>query len=273
VQEGKLEEAQQLLCRASELDPENQRVREAFAAVEATIAAEHSQPAVAPTAMGDQGSDEIVMATLVEAGDARDTEPDTDLDKDLMDAAAMRPAVEPQPAASPTASTSPTAPSPTTPSLLEPTLAPSPVVSAPTSARRSFAEAQEEEPNPTHRLIDAASQWSTVLKPFLVDNVGWFVGAFLVIAGFVVLIVSFWGSIEQNRILMHSLVYISLAVATGMFFSMAYFMRLKYPQLESSSNVLLVIVALLIPLVFAAAVLTTLVPGTAADVIIEARMR
>ena len=98
-------------------------------------------------------------------------------------------------------------------------------------------------------------------------------GAFLVIAGFVVLIVSFWENIEQNRILMHSLVYISLAVATSMFFAMAYFMRLKYPQLESSSNVLLVIVALLIPLVFAAAALTTLVPGTPADVIIQASMR
>ncbi len=141
------------------------------------------------------------------------------------------------------------------------------------TSRRSFAEADDEIPNPTHRLIDAASQWSTVLKPFLVDNVGWFVGAFLVIAGFVVLIVSFWENIEQNRILMHSLVYISLAVATSMFFAMAYFMRLKYPQLESSSNVLLVIVALLIPLVFAAAVLTTLVPGTPADVIIQASMR
>ncbi len=86
------------------------------------------------------------------------------------------------------------------------------------------------------------------------------------------MIVSFWGNIEQNRILMHSLVYFSLAATTGIFFAMAYFMRLKYPQLENSSNVLLVIVALLIPLVFAAAVLTTLVPGAPADVIVQASM-
>lgn len=131
----------------------------------------------------------------------------------------------------------------------------------------SFANDDEpEQPNPTQRLIDAASQWSAVIKPFLLDNVGWFVGAFLVVAGFVVLIVTFWGSIERNPILMNSLVYASLLVATGAFFSAAYFMRLRYPQLESSSNVLLVIVVLLIPLVFAAAMLTSLVPIAAADV-------
>ncbi len=139
-------------------------------------------------------------------------------------------------------------------------------VAAPT-AQRSFAE-EEEIPSPTQRLIDSASEWSSVLKPFLLDNVGWFVGAFLVIAGFVVLIVSFWGSIEQNQILVHSIVYFSLLGTTGMFFAMAYFMRMKYPQLESSSNVLMVIVTLLIPLVFAAAVLTTLVPATPAEIAI-----
>ena len=47
---------------------------------------------------------------------------------------------------------------------------------------------------------------------------------------------------------------------------MAYFMRVKYPQLENSSNVMLVIVALLIPLVFAAALLTSFVPVALPDV-------
>lgn len=131
----------------------------------------------------------------------------------------------------------------------------------------SFAnDDEQDQPNPTQRLIDATSQWAAVIKPFLLDNVGWFVGAFLVVAGFVVLIVTFWGSIEQNPILMNSLVYASLLVATGVFFSAAYFMRLRYPQLQSSSNVLLVIVVLLIPLVFAAAMLTSLIPVAAPDV-------
>jgi len=59
---------------------------------------------------------------------------------------------------------------------------------------------------------------------------------------------------------MSSLVYFSLVATTGFFFAVAYFMRIKRPALETSSNVLLIIVSLLIPLVFAAAALTTLVP-------------
>jgi hypothetical protein len=128
----------------------------------------------------------------------------------------------------------------------------------------AFVEEEEDVPSPLHRLIESASQWSSLLKPFLLDNVGWFVGVFLVIAGFAVLIVSFWGTIQNNHLLMHSLVYLSLSAATGLFFSAAYFMRLRYPQLEISSNVLLVIVALLIPLVFASAVLTSLIPSAPA---------
>jgi hypothetical protein len=136
----------------------------------------------------------------------------------------------------------------------------------PKRSHETFAEDQEEIPSPHRRWIEAASHWSSIIKPFLLDNVGWFVGAFMVVAGFVVLIFTFWSTIEQNRILMQSLVFSALAVATGMFFSLAYFMRVKYPQLETSSNVLLVIVALLIPLVFAAAVLTSLVPAASSEV-------
>ena len=127
-----------------------------------------------------------------------------------------------------------------------------------TPAAASFAE--EEVPSPTQRWVEAASEWSKVLKPFLLDNVGWFIGAFLIIAGFVVLLTSFWRNIEENQVLMFSLVYFSLVATTGFFFAVAYFMRVKRPELETSSNVLLIIVSLLIPLVFAAAALTTLVP-------------
>ena len=137
----------------------------------------------------------------------------------------------------------------------------SPPILTNTASLPTFTPEEEERISPIERLIDSASRWSSLLKPFLLDNVGWFIGTFLVIAGFVVLIVSFWGSIERNPILMHSLVYFSLAIATAFFFSAAYFMRLRYPQLESSSNVLLVIVALLIPLVFASAALTSLIPA------------
>lgn len=123
----------------------------------------------------------------------------------------------------------------------------------------SFVE--EEIPSPTQRWIEAASEWSKILKPFLLDNVGWFIGVFLIIAGFVVLITTFWRNIEENRLLMLSFVYISLFATTAMVFALAYFLRVKHPELETSSNVLLIIVALLIPLVFAAAALTTLLPA------------
>ena len=128
-----------------------------------------------------------------------------------------------------------------------------------TATAPSFVE-EEDVPSPAQRLIESASQWSKILKPFLLDNVGWFIGVFLIIAGFVVLITSFWRNIAENQLLLFSLVYFSLVGTTGLFFALAYFMRVKHPELETSSNVLLIIVALLIPLVFAVAALTTLVP-------------
>ncbi len=261
---GRFDEAQQKLSRASELDPSNEAVRVALAEIHAKISEANSAAAMTPTQVGDPVEDEVVTARLVEPDDG----PGTESDSKPVEAEAVKPDVVLQPFAAADAAKIPS-------SLQSPaseTTPPPPAVRLNSSARRSFEEVEDEVPNPTQRLIDAASRWSTVLKPFLVDNVGWFVGAFLVIAGFVVLIVSFWGNIEQNRILMHSLVFFSLAATTGIFFAMAYFMRLKYPQLESSSNVLLVIVSLLIPLVFAAAVLTTLVPGAPADAIIQASM-
>jgi hypothetical protein len=242
-------QVQRELAQARELDPKNRDVREALAEVAARISAAHSQLAAKPAPAGDR------IETGIALGD-----PESPIDAILVEPTHVTPAP---------AACSPVAPVATAVSASQ---------AAPTTGalqkgaavRRSFAE--EDVPNPTQRLIDAASNWSKVLKPFLVDNVLWFVGTFLVIAGFVVLIVTFWGSIEQNRILMHSLVYLALLTATGMFFALAYFMRSKYPQLESSSNVLLVIVTLLIPLVFAAAVLTTLVPSVSTDTIIQASM-
>lgn len=85
-------------------------------------------------------------------------------------------------------------------------------------AATSFAD-EEEVPNVAQRHLEALSTWTNLVKPFLMDNVGWFVGAFLVIAGFVVLIVTFWNTIEQNQILMHSLVFAALFLATGLFFA------------------------------------------------------
>ena len=137
----------------------------------------------------------------------------------------------------------------------EPVKEPAPMV----APAPSFAE-EEEIPSPTQRFIEAASREFQLLKPFLLDNVGWFVGAFLIIAGFVVLITTLWNTIGENPILMRSLLFFALLGFTGLFFALAYFMRLKHPELETSSNVLLAIVSLLVPLVFASATLITLIP-------------
>ncbi len=124
----------------------------------------------------------------------------------------------------------------------------------------SFAQ-EEEIPSPAHRFIEGFSEWSRPLRPFLLDNIGWFVGVFLLIAGYVALLTTFWEDIEGNRILRQFLLFLSLFLTTGLFFSLACYMRVKYPELETSSNVVLIIVSLLTPLVFIAAVLITLVPA------------
>jgi hypothetical protein len=148
--------------------------------------------------------------------------------------------------------------------LPPPVTAPAAVTATPIAPDRATASLDEEEPaipSATQRWLEAASEWSSMLKPFLVDNVGWFVGTFLIVAGFVVLLAAFWRDIGANPVLLRSLVFWLLAATTSVLFGLAYYMRRKYPQLETSSNVLLIIVALLIPLVFAAAAVTTLAPS------------
>ncbi len=124
----------------------------------------------------------------------------------------------------------------------------------------SFVQ-EEEIPSPVQGFIEGFSEWSRPLRPFLLDNIGWFVGVFLVIAGYVGLLTTFWEDIEGNRLLRQFLLFLSLFLTTGLFFSLAYYMRIKYPKLETSSNVVLIIVSLLTPLVFIAAVLISLVPA------------
>ena len=124
----------------------------------------------------------------------------------------------------------------------------------------SFVQ-EDKIPSPAQRFVEGFSGWSRPLRPFLLDNAGWFVGVFLIIAGYVALLTTFWEDIEGNRLLRQFLLFLSLFLTTGLFFSLACYMRVKYAELEASSNVVLIIVSLLTPLVFIAAVLITLVPA------------
>jgi hypothetical protein len=119
----------------------------------------------------------------------------------------------------------------------------------------------DEIPPPAHRVVEAASRWSSALRPFLLDNVGWFIGAFLILAGCGVLVTTFWRNIDESELLKHSIVFLGLFVTTGAFLGAAYAMRLRHRDLETSSNVLLFIASMLVPFVFATAVQTTLLRG------------
>jgi tetratricopeptide (TPR) repeat protein len=239
-QRGEFEASEARLREALDLVPGNPEILAALDRVQRSRAEQRRrgpvlQPTSSPPSLGRRGSEDVVEADLLQP--ASTTRPKSIREETL--------AEQPRQMAGAAA---------TRPQTLRAGSG-----TAQTAAARSFAE-EEEIPSPAQRWVEAVSEWSQVLKPFLIDNVGWFVGAFLIVAGFVVLITTFWQNIEENQILMASLVFVSLVAATGFFFAVAYFMRVKRPALETSSNVLLIIVSLLIPLVFAAAALTTLVP-------------
>ena len=246
LQRAEFEAAEAQLKEALELAPENQEILATLARVQRSLAEQRCPPVSQPTSLPESPTSEVVVegVLLQPASESIPavTFPGSDAWGEVL-VLAEQPWQAAKAAAFQAAS----------PARRERG------VTDRTPAAPSFAE-EEEVPSPTQRWVEAASEWSKVLKPFLLDNVGWFIGAFLIIAGFVVLITTFWRNIEENQILMSSLVYFSLVATTGFFFAVAYFMRIKRPALETSSNVLLIIVSLLIPLVFAAAALTTLVP-------------
>lgn len=239
-QRGEFEASEARLKEALDLVPGNPEILAALDRVQRSHAEQRRrgpvpQPTSSPPSPGRRGSEDVVEAELLQPASPIRFEPVRE----------EMPAEQPWQTAGAAA---------TRPQSLR---TGSSAAQMPTT--RSFAE-EEEIPSPAQRWVEAVSEWSQVLKPFLIDNVGWFIGAFLIVAGFVVLITTFWRNIEENQILMVSLVFFSLVATTGFFFAVAYFMRVKRPALETSSNVLLIIVSLLIPLVFAAAALTTLVP-------------
>ena len=249
LQRAEFEAAEAQLKEALELAPENQEILTTLARVQRSLAEQRRPPVSQPTPLsessGQQTHEVVIDAVLLQPASESipaATTPGSDAWGEVL-VLAEQPWQAAKAAAFQAAS----------PARRERD------VTDRTPAAPSFVE-EEEVPSPTQRWVEAASEWSKVLKPFLLDNVGWFIGAFLIIAGFVVLITTFWRNIEENQILMSSLVYFSLVATTGFFFAVAYFMRIKRPALETSSNVLLIIVSLLIPLVFAAAALTTLVP-------------
>ncbi|MBL8919537.1 MAG: hypothetical protein JNJ54_11790 [Myxococcaceae bacterium] len=72
------------------------------------------------------------------------------------------------------------------------------------------------------RVVEAASSWSRVWKPFLTDSVGWFVGGFLILAGVYWLVADAWS--EMTTLLRAVTVFGLAAGWTLAFFAWAKFL-------------------------------------------------
>jgi hypothetical protein len=98
------------------------------------------------------------------------------------------------------------------------------------------------EPSALGKVIETVSGWPKLAAPFLIQNVGWFIGGFCFVAGTLFLLSVTTGYVNALVILA------SLAVYTGFLLWAGYAIRRKSPELRTSGNVLLTIGMLLAPL-------------------------
>jgi hypothetical protein len=153
--------------------------------------------------------------------------------------------------------TSPAARSETGPVAIPPPVV-SPVSSVPSVAARTpisrppllkeyAADWQPAEPSPFERLLQRVSGWPQLAVPFLLQNIGWFIGAFCLLAGTVFLVRNtsgFWLAL---------VVFVSMLAYTGLLLWAGYQLRARRPELVIAGSVLLGTSLLLAPLDLAAA--------------------
>ncbi|MGR8978466.1 MAG: hypothetical protein ACU84H_00020 [Gammaproteobacteria bacterium] len=101
---------------------------------------------------------------------------------------------------------------------------------------------QRHEPGPFERALKALSGWHALAAPFLVQNIGWFVGVFLFIAGSIFL-VSYSTGYLKSLIAFLSFFLFTLFLLWG-----GYQIRRRRPDLTASSDVILILSLLLMPL-------------------------
>lgn len=124
---------------------------------------------------------------------------------------------------------------------------PTGVTSRPPQAREESFSFTPVEPGMFERLVERVSGWPKLAAPFLVQNVGWFVGAFCFIAGTIFLVSYTTGFANALAVLG------SLAIYTGLMLWAGYQIRKRRADLRVSSDVLLAIAVLLCPLNLTAA--------------------
>lgn len=98
------------------------------------------------------------------------------------------------------------------------------------------------EPTRLERALTTISGWHSMAVPFLVQNIGWFIGVFCFIAGSAFLVHSTTGY-ASNLIAFFAFFIFTLALLFG-----GYQLRSKRPELETSSYVIFILSVLLIPL-------------------------
>jgi hypothetical protein len=101
---------------------------------------------------------------------------------------------------------------------------------------------QPTRPGALEQALQALSGWPALLVPFLVQNIGWFIGGFCFVAGSIFLVSYTTGFAKALTILSVVFAYTVLVLWGG------YQLRRRQPALAMSSNVLLTIGVLLVPL-------------------------
>lgn len=101
---------------------------------------------------------------------------------------------------------------------------------------------QRHEPGLLEKTLNTLSGWHALAAPFLVQNIGWFIGVFLFIAGSVFLVTYSTGYLKSL------LVFLAFFLFTLFLLWGGYQLRRKRPDLSVSSDVVLILSLLLIPL-------------------------
>ncbi len=113
------------------------------------------------------------------------------------------------------------------------------------------------EPGPLERVLQVMSGWPKVLVPFLIQNIGWFIGGFLFLAGTIFLVTYTTGFIKA------AIVFVSLFAYTMFLIWAGYKLLQRRPRLTTAGSVLLSTGLLLVPLTIASATRLMMNAGTA----------
>src|SRR5262252_1015109 len=103
-------------------------------------------------------------------------------------------------------------------------------------------------PNAVERAIQTMAGWPALIAPFLVQNIGWFIGGLCFVAGSIFLVTYTTGFAKTLTSFAVLSIYTLLLLWAG------YQIRRRQPALEMSSSALLILGMLLVPLNVAAAV-------------------